>query len=380
MSKTTVLEQWPDNSLWSSQLLRLLALSYSRAADLAEVMTAVAEVESGDADRWYDAFNNLATQVQKTAADAADHSISARDALWRASMYYRNAGVFLLPSDERAVDAADLRRHSFALAAEQHTDRIEQIEIPFLGESLPGWFCATARAESGPRPVVIVVGGTDGVAEEMYFAVGSALVERGYSVVVFDGPGQGEALRRGQRVRPDFESAISAVIDFVSDRQDVDADRIGLVGHSLGGLYAARAAATDSRIRGTVLASAPFDLLANLSPEDGASDVDEASLAFFVALYCELTGSQSLDEVLLKVSGLHLRHHAKEIRTPLLGLYGADDPLVSVADGERIVSEATSQDAQLIVYPSGTPGSTHCQQDSLPVTQFDLCNWIESHI
>ena len=103
-------------------------------------------------------------------------------------------------------------------------------------------------------------------------------------------------------------------------------------------------------------------------------------MTFFVALYSELTGSRSLDEALGKLTDFHLRDAVKNIHTPLLALYGADDALVAVADGERILAEAPTADKTLIVYPSGSPGSAHCQQDSLPVAQLDLCNWIESHI
>ncbi|MET3953179.1 alpha-beta hydrolase superfamily lysophospholipase [Rhodococcus sp. OAS809] len=380
MTDRSILDLWPGNALWSSQVVRLAALSYSRGADLSEVVSAVAGIRSGDSDGWYKAFDDLANRTRdQSEALGADHRLSRRDLLWRASMYYRNAGVFLAPSDPRAMEAAESRRQTFGAAAEAHPEPIEQIEVPFGDTSLPGWFCTGTTSDAGPRPIVIVVGGTDGVAEEMYFALGGALVARGYSVLVFDGPGQGEALRRGVLARADFEVAISAAIDFVSERPDVNADRVGLVGHSLGGLYAARAAASDSRLRGTVIASAPFDLLANLTGGD-SSDTDETAMGFFVALYSELTGSQSLDEALRKLADFHLRDAVKNIHTPLLALYGADDALVAVADGERILAEAPTTDKTLIVYPSGSPGSSHCQQDSLPVAQLDLCNWIESHI
>jgi dienelactone hydrolase len=372
---------WADNPLWSSQLRRLIALAGRGGADLTEVSTAVAGVASGDLDGWHAAFHELAVRLEVDGdAVTKTHPIAARDVLWRSSMYHRNAAAFLMPSDHRSSESSDGRRRSFRAAAELHPDPIEPVEIPCTGGDLPGYLCRPSRRTGARAPVVIVVGGTDGAAEEMYFAVGRALCDRGYAVLVFDGPGQGEALRRGVVARPDFEVAVSACVDLLHGRSDVDADRIGLVGHSLGGFYAARAAAREPRLRATVVCSGPFDFGGTVAARIEQAPPGDPGVAFLSRLYTEITGTASVAEAVAVLADFHLRDVAADIRAPLLAAYGEDDPLVGVANGERLVAAAGSSDKELMVFHSGHPGSTHCQQDAPVVAEYPIGNWIEEHV
>ena len=59
-----------------------------------------------------------------------------------------------------------------------------------------------------------------------------------------DGPGQGEISTK-LPIRHDYEVAVSAAIDAMESRDDIDAARVGLIGVSLGGYYACRAAAFE---------------------------------------------------------------------------------------------------------------------------------------
>ncbi|GAA5118856.1 alpha/beta hydrolase family protein [Pseudonocardia adelaidensis] len=372
---------WVDNPLWSSQLRRLIALAGRGGADLIEASSAVADVASGDHHGWYAAFHELAVRLEADGeAVTKTHPIAARDVLWRSSMYHRNAAAFLMPSDRRSLESLDGRRRTFRAAAELHPVPIEPVDIPFAGGDLPGYFCSPNRATGSEAPAVIVIGGTDGAAEEMYFAVGRALCDRGYAVLVFDGPGQGEALRRGVVARPDFEVAVSACVDQLRGRADVDPDRIGLIGHSLGGYYAARAAARERRLRATVVCSGPFDFGGTVAARIEQAPPDDPGVAFLTRLYTEITGTTSVAEALAVLADFHVRDLAVDIRAPLLAAYGEDDPLVGVANGERLVAAAGSTDKELMVFRSGRPGSTHCQQDAPVVAEYPIGNWIEEHV
>ncbi len=54
--------------------------------------------------------------------------------------------------------------------------------------------------------------------------------------MMFDGPGQNAALvRQGLAFRPDWEKVITPVVDFVSDRPDVDGTKLALLGVSQAG-------------------------------------------------------------------------------------------------------------------------------------------------
>jgi pimeloyl-ACP methyl ester carboxylesterase len=368
---------WADNPFWSSLLLRLSALTYRHGADLTEVATIASTIESGDKDQWYKSFTATAEQLEIAASDEGKPALTRRDALWRASMYHRYAGAILPPLDPRAVDALAARRCAFGEAAVLHPPRIESVEVPVGDDFLPGWLCHGDRSDPNvPAPLVIVVGGTDGSAEEMYFAVGNALTELGYAVLTFDGPGQGEALRRGITARPDFETVIAAIIDHVAARPDIDESRIGLVGHSLGGLYATRAAAFEPRIRSTVVSSAPEAVDGIFSGPELVSEADDPVMNFLQTMFLAVTGSDTAQQAADTLALFRLGDAAGRIEIPLLALYGGDDGMVDVGVGERMVAAVPASDKRLVVFPSGTPGSHHCQQDSLAAAELELGAWI----
>ena len=69
----------------------------------------------------------------------------------------------------------------------------ERIVIRYSGATMHGYlFRASDDRSSHPR--LVINGGYDSTAEEAYLFSGAAAVARGYNAIVFDGPGQGEAI------------------------------------------------------------------------------------------------------------------------------------------------------------------------------------------
>src|SRR5262249_58844708 len=96
----------------------------------------------------------------------------------------------------------------------------------------------------GGQAVRIAFGGLDSFKDEMWFMVGRGALQRGISVLMVDGPGQGGTLRRhGIPTRYDYEVPVGRCIDWLGARGDVDMSRIAVSGSSLGGHYAAPARA-----------------------------------------------------------------------------------------------------------------------------------------
>src|SRR2546428_4643046 len=73
-----------------------------------------------------------------------------------------------------------------------------------------------------------------------------------------DGPGEGETGER-MSIRPDYEAAVTVVLDALRDRPALDLRRIGAVGVSLGGYYAPRAAAFELGVKAVAAIGGPYD-------------------------------------------------------------------------------------------------------------------------
>ena len=127
--------------------------------------------------------------------------------------------------------------------------RVSRVAIPYEGTTLPAYFSQAPATDDGPAPVIVLVNGLDSAKEHMYSSAHwEELAARGISCLMLDQPGTGEALRlQGLTARIDTEAWAGAAVDYLLTRDDVDGSRIGIVGWSLGGYYAPRAAAFEKR-------------------------------------------------------------------------------------------------------------------------------------
>ena len=127
----------------------------------------------------------------------------------------------------------------------------------------------------------MVHSGFDGTAEELYFETACFALQRGYNVLIFEGPGQGGVIRvQGIPFRPDWETVVSPVIDYAVRQKEVDVERMALMGISFGGYLAPRAAAFEKRIKACIANGGVYDfhMAAGLKPsEEKALDSREGS-------------------------------------------------------------------------------------------------------
>ncbi len=248
---------------YDGQLVRSLSAAHAGSADLGEVFAAARRVGPPEAGRWHGAWLAAAGRAESTARDAlaAGRRVTARGAFLRASEYYRQAFYFIRGEldDPRLHAAYGAHVAMFEQAAALMDRPVEPVRIPYDGTTLKGWFCS-ADAGGPPRPILLMPCGYDSTAEAGWVDVPAA-VERGYHVLLFEGPGQGGALY-DQRLyfRPDFEHVLGQVVDWVVARPDVRTDRIGLIGRSFAGYLAPRAATVEHRIAALVCDPAQPDM------------------------------------------------------------------------------------------------------------------------
>jgi pimeloyl-ACP methyl ester carboxylesterase len=251
-----------DPQFWF-EIVRLFGAAEYGGALFGEVVAIAQKIKAGDYDSWYEANNAFADRVAAEAGAQLQkgHRISARDGFLRASNYYRSSEFFLhgTPDDPRVTRAYERSVACYRASAALFTPAIEALEIPYEGTTLPGYF-HSPDPSGQPRPTILLNNGFDGSAEEMHWNGARAAVERGYNVLVFDGPGQfGPVHRQKLHFRPDWEKVVTPVVDLALARPDVDPNRIALHGVSFGGYLAPRAAAFEPRLAACIADDGVYD-------------------------------------------------------------------------------------------------------------------------
>src|SRR5882757_1528857 len=253
-----------DDESFSFEALRAAGFANYGGADLGEVLVAARAIPDGDEAAWHREWKAIAQRAEALGRESlqAGHDVSAREALLRASNYYRTAEFYRRDdpfNDPEVAELSHRSRDTFLTAIRLFDFTIVEIAIPYQDTTLPGYLYLVDDSGTA-RPTVIYNSAYDSTLEESYFAIAAAALARGYNVLAFDGPGQGGALREQRLVfRPDWEAVVTPVIDFALTRPEIDPGRIALFGYSLGGYLVARAAAFDDRIAALILDDGVYD-------------------------------------------------------------------------------------------------------------------------
>jgi 2,6-dihydroxypseudooxynicotine hydrolase len=206
-------------------------------------------------------------------------------------------------------------------------------------------------------PLVLLLPGLDSTKEE-FFHWEQVFLDRGMATFSFDGPGQGETGLHSS-IYPDYERAVSAVLD------EVDGfGRIGAAGVSLGGYYAPRAAAYEKRIDAVAGVSGPFNF-------GDCWDTMPKPTRETVAHH---TGAASLDEAREKAAALDLADAAPRIDQPMLVITGKLDRLIPWQQSERIATAAPN--AEWVLFEEGNHVCNNIPYKYRPLT----ADWLAEHL
>jgi len=234
------------------EFIRGVSIQNAGAAEFGECMETMERIKNNDFDSW-------TREWAKTADHVADYAwrqrqngdpISAGKAFLRASNYYRMACFYAAHTDPRHRDLWEKSVENFHSMIDLAESPIERISIPFEGVKLPGYYIPSGKKN---RPTLIAIGGFDSTKEEVYCWIGEAARKYGWNCLIFEGPGQWGALMNnpGLVFRPDYEKPVGAVIDYLMTRDDIDKEKIAIIGYSMGGYLCVRGA-LDPRIKACI--------------------------------------------------------------------------------------------------------------------------------
>lgn len=292
-------------------------------------------------ESWYSEWKRVAEKNEQLAArfEGEGRKVSAHESYVRAADFYRNAVTYLPESDARTVPTYQKLAETFDKAWSLVKPPFERVSIPYEGKNLAAHFFP-ARAAAGQRSAVVYnYGGADGILLRGDLGSAPQYLSRGMAYIDVDGPGHGGTLRLMKLYAPaESERVVKAVIDYLVSRPDVDPNRIGVHGSSMGGYSAPRAATVEKRIKAVAVWSGAYSLRQDIF--DYYPPIQDR-LRW-------LMGATTLAEAREKIGEFTLEGRAKQIECPLLVGYSYDDRIMDPRGAMRLYDNATSAKREML--------------------------------
>jgi dienelactone hydrolase len=377
-----VFEYFPGNYVWNLGVVATLnsgGLIDEIDRACRPILAASSRGEDAGTEDFLRAWTALTDRLvdQAESAEKAGHTRTAGQLYARATNYLCQAERMLSNSDPNRIPTyrrvLELQQKAFDLK-DPHLTRVA---VPYEGTTLPAYYCQAPTSDGSPAPVMIMWNGLDSTKEHMYSSGHwEELAARGISSLMIDCPGSGEALRlQGLTSRIDTEAWASACVDYLLTRDDVDPRKIGLVGWSLGGYYAPRAAAFEKRLALVVAWGANHNWGAvqrrRLEREG------ERPVPHYWEHVLWVWGYDDLDRFIDFADGVHLDGVVEKITVPFLIAHGANDRQIPLDYAHRSYEQATgSPKRELRIFTPEEGASEHVGLDHLAHVSSFVADWV----
>jgi dienelactone hydrolase len=293
-------------------------------------------------------------------AEAADHRRSAGEAWARAAVCFHFAKFVWVLDADRSRNAAERAIAALYRALELLDPSAERVEAPLDGAAVVG---NLRRPEGAARPpLVVLIPGLDSTKEE-FFQLENVFLGRGMATLSMDGPGQGETGFR-LPIRHDYEVGVAAMLDALDGSGDLDLERVGALGVSLGAYYAPRAGAFEPRLRAVAGLSGPYNF------GECWDGVPPLTRETFVAK----SGARDEDEGRTRAAQLDLSGVLERLRQPFLAVTGRLDRLIPWEQTKRAADEAPS--GRFVLHEDGTHGCANVPYKTRPL----VADWMSEQL
>jgi dienelactone hydrolase len=311
--------------------------------------------------------------------EARGRGFSASDKLERAALY-------LLVAERMQAQGSPGREQTYARARASFDKSTllgrlnrERIEISLAAGTMPALY--TRAPGQGPHPVVVYCNGLDSCKELLYWSrLPEALARRGVSTLSVDQPGSGEALRlQGLAVDPHSEHWASKAIDWLETQADIDPKRIGMAGISLGGHFAPRAVAFESRFAVGAVWGASHnwaEVQQKRLKREGENPVPH-----YWAHVMWAFGAKDMDDFLARAADMTLDGVMERIRVPFLVTHGAKDRQIALDYAHQSYDQLVNAPVrELKIFTAREGGVEHVGADNMAYARDYIADWLAEHL
>jgi hypothetical protein len=363
----------------------VLGATVNGGAEIGEAFYAASHIKDGDAADWQREWAELAWRVEARGEKslAAGHKVSARDQLLRAADYYRFSLISMDPANPRFQERGAKVRKLMRQAGTLFQQPLEYIEIPFEGVKLPGYF--RAAAGKGAHKTLLMIGGGETFAEDLFFYIGPQAHAHGYNFMTVDLPGQGLTPLTGKVFRPDENVPMKAVVDYALSRPEVAPRGLAAYGISGGGAFVPQAAEFDPRLKAVAMNAAVVDARSLFATMPAATDTarDKASWSAFhagvVKAVCWRYGVPENEPAKLVDANKGEGFDPAKISVPALIIVGEGEyKSHEVKRQQKIAFDGFPNVAKkMVVTPADEGASNHCIMENRSVGAQVLFDWLD---
>lgn len=376
-------QYFPNHYMWSQGIGMAIEMIPWGAAAMGEIDQVGQRLlgREGDNEAWCEEWSRMAQTMERRAEEAvaANHALTAGTYYLHAATYYGYGERYLRLGERKLAVYRDHLR-CFGEGMVRRYPNAERVQVPYEGTTLPAWFMR-GRGADEQAPTAVFFNGLDGSKEVGILYGGIELAARGINTLAIDGPGQGETLRlQNITSRYDWEVPARAAYEYVASRSDVDAKRVAVMGISMGGYLAPRAAAMEPRFAACVAWGGHFDyheawVRRRREMESGGTRV---SAPHFHLLW--VLGVADMDAAMKKLKDYTLAGVAEKISCPFLVVHGEHDSIVPVDYARRLYEAVASRNKKLKIFTAEEGGAEHCQGDNRVLGANYVADWLADNL
>ena len=376
-------QYFPTNYVWS--LSTMIALTHGGNIGEVDAMCApiLEAARAGDDpgtlafyDAWKGGGDRLITLAEADLAKG--HRLSAGEKLGRAALYYGIAERMQAHGFDQRLAMYKRSLELFEQSRSLARENCVRVALPYEGQEISGLYVKAEGLQPGQRaPIVVVMNGLDSTKEMLQKSVmGTMFARRGLSALFIDQPGTGEALRlHGLPAVHDTEVWASKVVDWLVQHPEVDPQRIGALGVSLGGYYCPRAVAFEPRFACGAVWGANHDWRA--VQQARLKREGENPVPHYWKHVQWVFGARDMDDFLAKAEHMHLNGVLDRIRVPFLVTHGENDRQIPLKYAHETFDQlVNSPKKDLFIFDATTGGVEHSSLDNPNNAGNQIADWL----